>query len=397
MDELKLLKVAFRSTPDPDAATVQRARRDLCALALRRRTRGVSHHPHDRARSRFVLPALGAGILTLVASVLTLVVLSGGAAERASAAAAKVLRAAARVAVVQPDQPLLPGQYRYQRILQGHLARLTYAGRSFDVLAERIQETWFGSDASGRVLDTLGAVRPASVADRAAWQAVGAPDLHQLLASDANVAGLYDSRDITNPPGSMAGYPVGIGNLDADKLMGMPTEPGALEAELRAADGGRGRGADSELFVTVADLLRAGGVPSAVRAALFEVAARIPGVDFEGKVTDPLGRRGVAVVFDGRDRGRPEELVIDPRTSQLLGDREWSPGTSPSGPLQTYSAVYMTRGISPSMTERPDGQAVPRRAGATAPSVTSSGAVGQTVTGVVVVPAQGTSPVRRLP
>jgi hypothetical protein len=35
------------------------------------------------------------------------------------------------------------------------------------------------------------------------------------------------------------------------------------------------------------------------RAALYEVAANFPGVDYEGSVTDPAGRRGVSVSYEG--------------------------------------------------------------------------------------------------
>src|SRR3990170_3898435 len=55
------------------------------------------------------------------------------------------------------------------------------------------------------------------------------------------------------------------------------------------------------------------------RAALSEVAANFPGVDYEGSVTDPAGRRGVSVSFEGG--GNRRELIFDPDTAELLAER----------------------------------------------------------------------------
>jgi len=50
------------------------------------------------------------------------------------------------------------------------------------------------------------------------------------------------------------------------------------------------------------------------------VAANFPGVDFVGHVTDAAGRRGVAVSYDGG--GHRQEMIFDPRTAELLGERD---------------------------------------------------------------------------
>lgn len=64
-----------------------------------------------------------------------------------------------------------------------------------------------------------------------------------------------------------------------------------------------------------------GEVPAApaLREALYEVAANIPGVKLLGHYKDTLGRTGTAVERDG------ETLVINPNNGQLLADIQGNP------------------------------------------------------------------------
>jgi hypothetical protein len=110
-----------------------------------------------------------------------------------------------------------------------------------------------------------------------------------------------------------------------------------------------------EEFVEVGDLLRESPAPPALREALYEVAANIPGVVVKGHYTDALGRTGIAVERNG------EALVIDPGNGQLLADIEGDPngaehcvpsgnsvntavpvGNSPKTPDACFSGVAYT-------------------------------------------------------
>ena len=73
------------------------------------------------------------------------------------------------------------------------------------------------------------------------------------------------------------------------------------------------------MFTIVGDLLRESPAPPALRRALWEVAATIPGVQLVGPVTDAAGRAGVAV-----ERGRAR-YVLDPSDGRLLEESEGSP------------------------------------------------------------------------
>jgi len=79
------------------------------------------------------------------------------------------------------------------------------------------------------------------------------------------------------------------------------------------------------MFTLVADALRDtdGAAPDsslALRVALYEVAARIPGAELVGPATDRVGRHGVAVAYVDSKIHERHELIFDPKTSALLGE-----------------------------------------------------------------------------
>jgi hypothetical protein len=77
-----------------------------------------------------------------------------------------------------------------------------------------------------------------------------------------------------------------------------------------------------ETFDIVGQLLSTPGnyAPPALRQALYEVVAGLPDVELVGEVTDPVGRRGIAVALD--NNGIKRELIFDPRTAALLARRD---------------------------------------------------------------------------
>jgi hypothetical protein len=116
-------------------------------------------------------------------------------------------------------------------------------------------------------------------------------------------------------------FPAGSTSLTWDQLYALPTDPAQLTAALQADIQGAGPDPESELFTIVGDLLRESPAPPALRKALYDVAAGIPGVHLTGKVTDSLGRPGTGVERGG------ETLVVDPANGALLADNE-GPGFS---------------------------------------------------------------------
>jgi hypothetical protein len=117
-------------------------------------------------------------------------------------------------------------------------------------------------------------------------------------------------------------FPVGGTSLTWDQLYALPTDPATLEPILQSDIKGAGPNPTAELYTVVGDLLRESPAPPALRKALYEVAANIPGVKLVGNYKDALGRTGTAVERDG------ETLVIDPSNGQLLADIEGDPTKS---------------------------------------------------------------------
>ena len=115
------------------------------------------------------------------------------------------------------------------------------------------------------------------------------------------------------------GFDAGGTGLTWDQLYALPTDPAKLEPVLQSDTKGAGPNPTAELYTAVGDLLRETPAPPALREALYEVAAGIPGVKLVGHYKDALGRTGTAVERDG------EILVVNPNSGQLLADLQGNP------------------------------------------------------------------------
>ncbi|MFT4227685.1 CU044_5270 family protein [Micropruina sp.] len=103
----------------------------------------------------------------------------------------------------------------------------------------------------------------------------------------------------------------------------LPRDVDRLRARLYADTEGHGSNHDDEAFIYIADVLRSGVVPADLRATLYNVLKTIPGTtvtDRQVKLAD--GRSGVAI---GRNDifGSHNELVINPETGDVIGERSF--------------------------------------------------------------------------
>lgn len=105
--------------------------------------------------------------------------------------------------------------------------------------------------------------------------------------------------------------------LTWDQLMKLPQDPTALRAALLRRI--KGPEPERQLFDDVTMLLSEAPAPAPLRAALFKVAAHIPGVRLLGKVKDTSGREGTAVEL--RRGSETSRVIVDPRTSKTLEQR----------------------------------------------------------------------------
>ncbi|SEG48840.1 hypothetical protein SAMN05216223_105454 [Actinacidiphila yanglinensis] len=157
-------------------------------------------------------------------------------------------------------------------------------------------------------------------------------------------------------------FTVGTGRLTWDQLAELPTSPVELRARLQPY-AEPGQDPSEEVFGTVGDLL-ASPAPPRVRAALFRVAARLPGVHVVGPATDGSGRHGTAV-----ERGDGSVVIrylIDP-TGRLLETVVTTKHALPALPTTTrlrslagMNGVTQGRGIDGSRPAVPAGGVVER-------------------------------------
>jgi hypothetical protein len=131
----------------------------------------------------------------------------------------------------------------------------------------------------------------------------------------------------------------------------LPTEPAALlralERDLRSPY--LRKVTPSAVFFEASRLLFESGSP-ALRAALYRVIARLPGVKLLGARTHRIRRRGVAVAMTDGARVAEGVVLFDPATSEVLETDVLamtpSPGwpSIPAGAVTQYT-VFLQRGI----------------------------------------------------
>lgn len=241
----------------------------------------------------------GRGRLAAAATALVAVV-GAGLFATAPASAEHVLLEAATGAAAQPVRT---GDYWYVRSLTQDPQSLPYE-----------QESWQSRDAA--------LVRSGAGEAFAAWEA----------GQDAP-AEPFRGREVTEPAVEGGGPPP-FGDavqLTWDEVRELPADPDALARELDARTPASGRGHDQDRWSAVVGLLLGSPASPTQRRALWEVLARVPGVDLLGTTTDAAGREGTAVEADFTDQGWYRVvLVLDPVDGRLLETRHLEPDGTPA-------------------------------------------------------------------
>jgi hypothetical protein len=256
-----------------------------------------------------------------VAAALTLSLLprsSPPAGPGVPASAAAVLRAAAATAARQPVAVIPgPGQYLYLKDVE------MKGGGTLPARCQTMTgQEWMAADRSGRQTGQFPAGCGHGFSQR--WR-----------------AGAIPRGSISWP-------------LDLLAWQGLPTSPAALErAIVRRYETSPRLRLSSGTFVYAAQLLQL-DAPPALRAALFRVLQRLPGVQALGPATDRLGRHGIAVGLT--TGGARNELIFDPRTSRALEEKQVAvpprqDGNNylPPGTVLSY-VLYVSTGVVSSST-----------------------------------------------
>ncbi|SCL68177.1 hypothetical protein GA0070604_6221 [Micromonospora eburnea] len=295
---------------------------------------------------------------------------TSGAGGRTADATASAPRTARDVLLVAAERsgagPTSGGRYWFSDQEHGTVREVGPTNRRYQIVQRQGMRVWDGISPSARsvaFVRDLGAV-PFTAADRAAWQADGAPTQWVEPAPkdipDAEpiiIRGTPGPETIRwdaarpMPPDATGGnvpYFLAGGPISRAELAAVPTEPAALKAwllnRLKASE--VQKASNDALCWSAQDLVVDLPVSPQVRAAAYRMLADLPGVTSLGEATDQRGRAGVAVGFarkgDGGHWGQTR-LIIDPRTGQALASESWDLGAGrapkATGALQSYTLV----------------------------------------------------------
>ncbi|RSN50770.1 hypothetical protein DMH08_32020, partial [Actinomadura sp. WAC 06369] len=167
--------------------------------------------------------------------------------------------------------------------------------------------------------------------DEAAWKRAGSralvpPELRRESVNDYDMAIRYSIGDEGLTMAELRKLPDDAAGLEAELRRRFDADARRVEAGTRTADPEvrrfieRTRPSFSEyVFAVAADLL-AGPLTPGTKAALYRVLAARPDVRSPGTATDPLGRRGVALVlpFTGEGPAVESRLIVDRESAELL-------------------------------------------------------------------------------
>ena len=95
-------------------------------------------------------------------------------------------------------------------------------------------------------------------------------------------------------------------------------------------------------MVYIADLLRTGLIPADLRAALYKAAALIPGVTVTDNQATLRGQTGVAIGRVEDVSHMRQDIIIDPLTGQLIGERSVlteGTGDIPAGTVAGWTTI----------------------------------------------------------
>jgi hypothetical protein len=380
MDELELLQ-QVRPVDPPSPVTVTRARNALLRLA--EDPRPATHARRFPLRGRILLP-VAAGALAILSVGLAAIhevrsersgvhIAFGpvGTSPDETAAQRLLLTAAER----SRNEPA-PGRGTYWVAAheRGQLIEVGEPGSRYAITGRTI-ETWWNPrvrDRDAVMISRWAGAAPATSTDRAAWRKAGSPDswvkdVPEGCPPDPSDTWTSTSgapaavrRDSSGPLFEVLGQP-----LTTAQVLALPSDPDALQDWLMTVvtDQDLPRATADEVarsvFDAVVNLLFETPATPAVRAAAYQVLARVPGVRSLGAVTDTAGRTGVAISIDRNntaeeqraDPGGPTEMrvLFDPASGRTLSleTRVIRPADYlswvPAGALFAYDRLDETR------------------------------------------------------
>ncbi|WP_394249063.1 CU044_5270 family protein [Arthrobacter pityocampae] len=349
MDDLQLLHTTRNDVGTIPPATLARGRERL--MRATQSEAAAQHHEdvfmtsHEttrrstqvRFRRGFTLVAAAAVFLTGVLVVSDVVLPDP---QPLSAEAAAVLEDAAAATIRTSDPVVLPGQY-----LKVETDALTGAssvadGQQISWQVTTTDELYIPADTNREWIWNRQAPVPTETAPEAVKEAARL----QPTVDPATYAAL---TGVFRAPGGAFGKGeqytiIGAPLTDTDDL---PRDPQALLDRIYEHTKGAGKTPDLEAFETIVESLRTGIIPADLRAAFYQAAALIPGVEVMDRQATIDGRTGIAIGKATPEGGSRQDIIIDPASGLVIGEQivilQDYPG-SPAGVVESWTSVQTT-------------------------------------------------------
>jgi hypothetical protein len=318
-EEARLSRMLKQAVPEPP--------RELSAARIT--AQPVGHQPGRRSGRLWLMPAIAVTAAAAAATAAVIVLPASGAHPGAGQAAGSAVKPAVKAKpTVKPTVKAKAGS-GIPSAVPTSAAPVTYSlsGATADLTA-------------AYVLDKAATALGSHSGQQSGWPA-GAywHTLQQVIRGgsvytdniwiDRDGDGVGDgSTTGPPPPGGDAPYQIssagsifsiGQQSYTQAQLDALPTDPAKLWPIVKAdeqlafsSDPALPKSGSSDLFQSIWNLLTSDPVPPALRKALYQVTAEIPGVTVDGTYTDSLGRTGT-VLHVGMWR-----MVVDTSNGQVL-------------------------------------------------------------------------------
>jgi hypothetical protein len=279
-----------------------------------------------RKPRRWMRLAAGAAAVALIATAALIISMLVDPTPQ-PASAATVLQEAATL-IQASDPALTPGQFRYVRTettMRSGTERCAYTQRDID-------EIWTPSDPEAEWLLRRDY-------GRIAWDTCQDPTSTTLPRAYQQE---YRAKHglFAVPGAEQPGSPPSWYNPTPEFLAGLPRDPAAMfeliKQEYKSGTAEPGKA----YFQHATQLLSTSVLPADLRATMYRAMTFIPGVTVTEQFATIDGRKGTAIGLDMGTRGDIRtDIVIDPRTGVLIGERT----LGPRGEL--HGTTVITHGI----------------------------------------------------
>ena len=125
-----------------------------------------------------------------------------------------------------------------------------------------------------------------------------------------------------------------LGDTTYRLLQSIPTQPDALLAYLKAGK----KWTNDDPPTEIGDMIRETIMPPALAAALYRLAATLPGASLVPHATNAAGRAGIGIMWTSKTARQvyKNEWIFDQATLRFIGEKTYDPGT---GRLTGESAI----------------------------------------------------------